>query len=185
MISEKSFHCENLLDVTLPVVSNILGETFPELHKNLFNSLEIVKYEEELFKSLRDSESKALKEVFKQNPKLIDLNIFEYPGFIQAYQEFRRYLRTNQEVIDGEMIFQLYSTYGLDRDVIENLAKIHQMTLDIDGFKVKMDQMKKQHEISQNKEALARDRNFPPTRNDAKHDYSYDLTENLYKGKFN
>lgn len=172
------------MNVTVPVVANILGETFPELTQKLFTSLEIVKYEEEVFKMLRETSSKAVREILNENPNLAELNIYEYPGFIPAYKEYKRYKRSNHKEINGEMAFQFYSTYGLDTDFIERFAELEGMSLDIDAFEERMNQMKKNNETYFDEELLSKCNNvLPPTRDEAKHDFVYDLQDNLYKVK--
>lgn len=182
MISEKHFGHDNVLTATIPVVAEILGETFPELNQKLFNSLEIIKYEQDLFKMLRETLSKGAREILNQNPKLAELNIYEYPGFIQAYNEFNRYKKSNRKEVNGEMAFQLYSTFGLDTDFIERLAELEGMTVDFNAFEERMNQMKKNNETQFNEEVLNKFHNvLPSTNDDAKHDYKYSKKENLYK----
>lgn len=182
MISEKHFSHENLLNATVPVIADILVESYPELTQKLFNSLDIIKYEQDLFKTLRDSQTKGVTEILNQNPKLAELNLYEYPGFIAAYQELKRYKKSNPKEVNGEMAFQLYSTYGLDTDMIDRLAEIEEMTVDFDAFEERMNLMKKNNETHFNEEVLTKFHNvLPPTRDEAKHDYEY--SQNLYKVK--
>ena len=127
------------MDETVPVVANILGNVFPELHQKIFYSLDILKYEAEYFQSLKDSFSKGIKDIINQNPKLNGLDLYEYPGFLTAYQDFNKY----KNAISSEMAIKLHSTYGLDIDLIEKLAETENMTVDIDGFEDRMEQMKR------------------------------------------
>lgn len=181
-ISIKHFGHSNLLTETIPVVANILGDTFPELNQKLFSSLDIVKYEEEYFQSLKDSLSKGIKEIIKQNPKLADLDLYDYPGFLSAYNEFNKYKKSNKKEISGEMTFQLYSTYGLDLDLIEKLAEIEKMSVDIEAFEEKMEQMKGKALGNLSNEIIIKlVDTIPPTLNDSKYDYKYDESKKLYK----
>ena len=65
--------------------------------------------------------------------------MYEYPGFLTAYQDFNKY----KNAISSEMAIKLHSTYGLDIDLIEKLAETENMTVDIDGFEDRMEQMKR------------------------------------------
>ncbi|XP_070490768.1 alanine--tRNA ligase, mitochondrial [Chironomus tepperi] len=180
-ISVKHFGHQNLMIETVPVVANILGDTFPELHQKLFNSLEILKYEEEYFQSLKDSLSKGIKEIINQNPKLNDLDLFEYPGFVPAYQDFNKYKKSNKKEISGEMAFKLHSTYGLDIDLIEKLAETENMTVDIDGYEDHMEQMKnKLLESVDGEKAITLNDLILSTQNDLKYEYSYDTSKHLF-----
>lgn len=143
--------------------------------------MEILKYEEEYFQFLKDSLSKGIKDVINQNPKLNDLDLYEYPGFITAYQDFNKYKKSNKEAISGEMAFKLHSTYGLDIDLIEKLAETENMTVDIDGYEEKMEQMKnKLLESVDGEKAMLLNDLVPPTKNDLKYDYVYDNSKHLF-----
>jgi alanyl-tRNA synthetase len=151
------------------------------LHQKLFNSLEILKYEEEYFQSLKDSLSKGIRDIINQNPKLNDLDLFEYPGFSSAYQDFNKYKKSNKKEITGEMAFKLHSTYGLDIDLIEKLAETEHMTVDINGFEDKMEQMKnKLLESVDGEKAIKLDNVLLSTNNDLKYNYTYDDSNNFF-----
>ncbi|KAG5676693.1 hypothetical protein PVAND_006509 [Polypedilum vanderplanki] len=185
-VSVKVFSHENLLTETIPVVANILGDTFPELHQKLFTSLDIVKYEDEYYKSLKSSLSKGIKDILEKNPQLMDLDLYEYPGFVQAYNEFKRYKKSNPYEISGDMMIQLYSNFGLDLDFIERLAEIERMTLDINGFENRMEAMKGKSLENfkvDNDIVMRLDGSIPATNNDSKYNYEYDPSSNLYKIK--
>lgn len=184
LISENHFGHENLLNETIPVVANILGEAFPELHQKLFSSLEIVKYEQELFKMLRDTMSNGIRDILYHNPKLAELNVYEYPGFIQAFNEFNRYKKSNKKQVSGEMAFHLHTSFGLDLPLIKRIAEIDGMTVDTDTFKERMNQMKKNNETHVNEETLLIfDNTLPATSNDSKYDYGYDKVNQIYRTK--
>lgn len=177
----KHFGHNNLLLETVPVVTNILGDTFPELHQKLFTSLDIIKYEEEYLQSLRDSLSKGIKEIVSQHPKLIDLDLYEYPGFVSAFHEFKKYQKSNKKIISGDMTFQLYSTFGLDLDLIEKLAEIENMTVDLDSFGEKMEQMKGKALGNLDNETIVRlTGKIKPTENECKYEYRYDSASDMF-----
>jgi alanyl-tRNA synthetase len=182
-ISEKDFHTENLLPSTIPVVADILGETFPELNERLPSVLEIVKYEQELFKSLRDTMSKDVKQIIKQNPKLAELEMYDYPGFVQGYQDFSVYKKDNKKHITGDFMYHMHSSFGFDLELIERLAELEGMTIDKTGFEEKMTQVKKSFsEKLINAEMVTALDNLlkEATENDFKYEYSFDGSHQTY-----
>lgn len=184
IISENHFGHENLLNETLPVIANILGDTFPELHQKLFSSLEIIKYEQELFKMLRDTMSNGVRDILLHNPKLAELNIYEYPAFIPAFYEFNRFKKSGKKEVSGELAFNLHTSFGLDLPLIKRIAEIDEMTVDVNAFEERMNQMKLSIQTDFNEETLSMfDDNLPATSNDSKYDYSYDKNEQIYHTK--
>lgn len=183
-ISEKEFKHENLLHSTIPVVTEILGETFTELSSQLPSILEIVKYEQELFRSLRASMSKDVNEIMKQNPNLAELDVYDYPGFVPGYQEFKQYKKTKSDVLSGEFMYQIHSTFGFDMDLMERLAELEGMTLDKLGFDSKMNQLKKAFkEQNMNAEMMTAIDGLlqSTTNNDPKYEYTFDGVHQVYK----
>lgn len=182
MSSEKHFGHENLLIETYPVVADILGETYPELHQKMFNSLEILRYEQELFTLLRESQSKGLRELLEAQPHLMELQIYQYPNFVQAYNEFRRYKKTNTQFISGEFAFYMHTSFGFDFDLIERLAELENMTIDSATFEAKMMEMKRCVRSQFDEDLLAKSiHDLQQTNNEAKYDYFYDTTTKIYR----
>lgn len=130
-ISERDFNNENLFLTTIPVVAEILGETFNELNTKLTQVLDIVKYEQELYKSLRHAMSKDVQQIIKGNPKLEELDMYDYPGFVKGYQDFCGFKKSSLNLKRDE-IYYLHSSFGFDIDFIEQLAecegKFHPVT---------------------------------------------------------
>lgn len=171
------------MNVTIPAVANVLGDTFPELHQKLFTSLDIVKYEEELFKMLRDTMSHGVKLILENNPKLEELNIYDYPGFIAAYNELKKYKKSHK-IVSGEMAFYIHTSFGLDFPLIERLAELENMTVDSYGFYERMNAMKKSNQKDIDEEAIkVFDNSINATENDGKYDYQYDRDHQIYKTK--
>lgn len=183
-ISEKDFKNDNLLLVTIPAVVEILGETFPELHDRLQTVIDLVKYEQEIFKSIRETMSKDVKKIIKQNPNLVDLDMFDYPGFVKGYEEFSEYKRRNSQVITSDFMYRLHSTFGFDVELMERLAELEGMSIDAEGFETKMTEVKKnsrdQHMTSlmiANIDSLL----SKSTENDYKYAYTFDGERQLYQ----
>lgn len=182
-VSEKDFKSKNLLLETIPVVADILGETFPELREKLSSVLDIVEYEQELLRSLRDTMSKDVKEIIKENPKLAELEMFDYPGFVAGFQEFRDYRKSNPSAISGDFMYRLHSTFGYDVELMEHLAELEGMTIDKQGFDAKMAEVKKDFnaQLSVEMTTALDGLLHNSTDNDFKYEYSFDSERQLYR----
>ena len=183
-ISEKEFNNNNLLPETIPIVAEILGDTYPELQEKLPSVLEIIKYEQELFKSLRASSSKEIKDVIKNNPKLADLDIYDYPGFLNGYQEICYYKESNQKSFSGDLMFRLYSTFGFDYDLLEKLAALENMELnkaDYDNKLLENKMLFNEKHLTDDQISILDKIITQTTDNELKYDYTFNETNNTYK----
>ncbi|KAG5900572.1 hypothetical protein JTB14_022877 [Gonioctena quinquepunctata] len=128
LLSETVFRKEKglLKDLSNYVVEN-LGPFYPELEKNVKQVHQIIDYEEEVYKSVRQSTSKAWQNLTKENPKLLELDVIETPNFIAAYNEITT---TQQNDINPKLAFKLYDTFGLDEDGITKLSKALDLNFD-------------------------------------------------------
>ena len=163
-------------------MSQILGETFPELSDRLSSIHEIVKYEQELYKSLRETMSKDVKEILVQNPQLAELEMYDYPGFVQGYQELSRY-KKEQKNLTGEFMYYIHSSFGFDFELMERLAELEGMTIDKAGFDVKLAEVKKACSDKLSVEMITAFDNMlkESTENDFKYDYSFDGQHKIYR----
>lgn len=146
--------------------------------------LEIVKYEQELYRSLRETMSKDVNEIIKQNPNLAELDMFDYPGFVPGYQEFLSYKKTNNKILTGDFMYQIHSTFGFDVDLMERLAELEGMTIDKLGFDEKTAQLKKAFKDQNvNAEMMTAIDGLlnETTDNDSKYDYTFDGIHQIYK----
>lgn len=168
---------------TIPVIVDLLGDTFKELNERLPAVLEIVKYEQEVYKSLRNTMTKDVKEIIKQNPKLVELEIFDYPGFVQGYHEFLDYKKVNTSLMTSDIMYRLHSTFGFDLELLERLAELEEMKADSVGFENKMKQLKKSFSerlLSNDVIATLDGLLNEATLNDFKYDYSFDDARKVY-----
>ena len=182
-MSEKDFNNENLLLVTIPVVAEILGDTFTELKEKLGLVLEIVKHEQEVFKSIRDKMSKDVEAIVRKNPKLAELEMFDYPDFVKGYSHFCDYKKSNKDVLSGDFMYFIYTSCGFDLELIERLAELEGMTIDKDGFDDKMRQDKRAFtdklmtvELFSQLDCLLNN----PTENNLKYNYTFDGIHQTY-----
>lgn len=175
-----------MLVETIPVVASILGETFNELNDKLSTVLEVVKHEQEVFKLLRSKMSKDVEQLIVQNPKLAEVDMFDYPDFLVGYKNFLNYKNSCQNnVLSGDFMYYVYSSCGFDLELISQLAEIEGMTIDKAGFDEKMQQDKKAYlnDKKLNTELLSilDDLLVNPTDNDLKYNYTFDDVHKLYR----
>jgi len=97
------------------VVVNIMKDVYPELDKNNYLLKRIIFEEEDKFYSIIDSSKKIF------YTKLKDIK---------------------GKTIPGEIAFNLYDTYGIPKDLIEEFALANNYNVDWDGFERKMSEMK-------------------------------------------
>nr|XP_023017698.1 alanine--tRNA ligase, mitochondrial [Leptinotarsa decemlineata] len=121
LLSETAFKREKglLKELSNYVVEN-LGPFYPELEKNISQIHQIIDYEEEVYKSVRESSSKVWQKLTIENPKLLELDVIETPNFIGAYNEIAT---TRPKEIGSKLAFKLYDTFGIDEDAIAKLSK--------------------------------------------------------------
>ena len=194
-VSENVFANESLLRHLIPVVVESLGSAYPELANKQNDILELIIHEQEIFKALRESSSKAFIEVLSEFPNLEDIDLMECPGFVPAYREFQA-VKNNfkNNSIPGDFLYKLTDTYGLTEEHFQKLAQLEEMSYDLKEYQEVMTKAKQKaksslkiHDHSDKllqsiKEALVDlTRNLPNTQNDYKYMYTYDYKEKKYR----
>ncbi|MDC9715188.1 MAG: alanine--tRNA ligase [Gammaproteobacteria bacterium] len=94
-----------------PVLALELKDAYPELKKALANVEKVLKREEQRFAQTLDQGMGILTEAIAQ-------------------------LKGGE--IDGKTVFKLYDTYGFPADLTADVAREHNLTIDISGFEVEM-----------------------------------------------
>lgn len=181
-ISEKDFKKSNLLIQTVPVVAEILGETFDELRQKLPLMLELVKYEQELFRSLREVMAKDVTKIINENPKLAELEIFDFPGFIQGYEDLKTFKKSHKK-LSGEFMYYIHSSFGFDLEFIERLAALEGLETETAAFQEKLAEVKKNSsgKMFNDDTILSLNRIVTETTDDSlKYDYKYDANQQSY-----
>ncbi|XP_055913657.1 alanine--tRNA ligase, mitochondrial [Eupeodes corollae] len=136
LTSENVFKNANLLPQLIPVVVDTLGTAYPEMNAKLSDVLEIIAHEQDVFKTVRSSSSKAFNEVLQQYPKLQDVDLMEYSGFVPAFKDLQAQKSTfTGGVIPGKFLFKLTDTFGLSEDSFKILAELEGMQLDEEGYR--------------------------------------------------
>lgn len=113
---------ENFFYQMVAPLVEIMGEAYPELVKSQKLITQTIQLEEEQF-------AKTL----SRGLKIFDQAIAELSG----------------SVISGEIVFQLYDTYGFPPDLTADIARERELTLDMPGFKAAMENQRKQSQQSQ------------------------------------
>ncbi|XP_017862028.1 PREDICTED: alanine--tRNA ligase, mitochondrial [Drosophila arizonae] len=138
-ISEQVFAHDKLLSQLVPIVVETLGEAYPEMSTKQQAVIELIAHEQEVYKNLRESSSKAFAEVLTEFPKLDDIDLMECPGFVPAYREFQ-VQRSNfpNNTIPGEFLYKLTDTYGLTEESFLKLAELENMNCDLDRYRAEL-----------------------------------------------
>jgi alanyl-tRNA synthetase len=96
------------------VVAATMGDVYPEVRENLPLTVQVVQKEEERFLETLDHGLKLLSE------------------------EIDRLKEQGTNRVPGALIFKLYDTYGFPLDIIQDIARDQQLTLDEPGFETSM-----------------------------------------------
>lgn len=195
LLSERSFEHKKLLHEIIPVVTEILGETYPEMSKKLPQILQIISHEEEVFKALRLNTSSEINEILIEYPKIEELDAINIPGFVPGFKEFQKFknsLGNHPKILSGHLMFKLYDTYGFDEETLVKLAELEDFSLDRKGFEEQF--LKTRQRTKQNFQNSFNDENpsktemvkelikssVKLTENDHKYSHFYDKTKELY-----
>ncbi|XP_076045619.1 alanine--tRNA ligase, mitochondrial isoform X2 [Oratosquilla oratoria] len=181
-------HEKNFLQHLVHVVASILGEAYPEITKNLSNTITILEKEEEIFKEMKGQISCEWKALIRSNPELDVLSDHRTPGLIEAIKELHiamADIRHYENTLPADFIFKLYDTYGLHLDLIEDLTTLYNLNMDVIGFQRKLEETRLlTKQVLQEKLSLSMDCNIsknimeelnrvgtPATNSDAKYNY--------------
>jgi alanyl-tRNA synthetase len=100
------------------VVSDIMSDQFPEVLEHRAFTAQVIQKEEERFLETLDFGLKLLNE---------------------AIDQLRQ---QNNAVLPGSLIFKLYDTYGFPLDIIQDVIRDQNLTIDLNGFQSHMDRQR-------------------------------------------
>jgi len=103
------------------VVSEVMGDTYPEVREQIGFTAQVIQKEEERFLETLDFGLKILNE------------------------EIDRIKGSGGNVLPGGLVFKLYDTYGFPLDIVQDVIRDQPLTLDQQGFE---SHMKRQREMS-------------------------------------
>ncbi|CAD1469392.1 unnamed protein product, partial [Heterotrigona itama] len=148
-ISEKVFKKEGILSELTYIVVENLGDTYPELQKNLKKVQNIIDFEENLYKKLRYTCSKQWTKIIKIYPQLKSITQQLAPGLEDGYKYLQHILNDLKvaNVLPGNVAFKLYDTYGLSVETIIELAEIESLHFDKKVFQKELEDLKNRSRI--------------------------------------
>ncbi len=111
---------KSFLDKTAEKVFEIMGETYPELITGSSFISNVIRNEEQRFSETLDKGLKLLTDTI-ENMK-----------------------SKNEKEISGDTVFKLYDTYGFPVDIVRDVLRDTDMSIDMNGFDKNMDVQKKQ-----------------------------------------
>ncbi|MDH3973380.1 MAG: alanine--tRNA ligase [Deltaproteobacteria bacterium] len=109
---------EPFLHLTAGAVADEMGETYPALKETRDYCARVIVHEEERFLNTLDHGMRLLEE------------------------EVEKLKDEGAHMLNGEVAFKLYDTYGFPLDLTEDVLKESEMTVDRDGFERSMDKQK-------------------------------------------
>ena len=115
---------EPILHKLVPVINTQMGDFFPEISKQEKLISEIIKEEEIGFLRTLDQGLQRLANFMESNPGL--------------------------KVIPGEVVFELYDTYGFPSDLSRIIAEDHGISIDEKGFDMEMNKQKERSKSATN-----------------------------------
>lgn len=159
-----------------------MGETYPEIVKNLNKVHNLIHHEEEVLRALRLDASKKWQNILNESPELINLDVIEFPGLVSGYKEIQNALTTGSKTLTSELAYKLCDTYGFDEDVIQNIADIKGLHFDkndfdnfVDNKKAQSKQMSSRYTQKELYDLIGSfQQTIPTTDNSFKYNYNYD-----------
>ncbi len=103
---------------TVGQVIEVMGSAYPELVKNKDFVRKVVREEEDRFRVTLEK------------------------GLLLLEEEISSAKSRKQSVIAGDVAFKLYDTYGFPLDIVDDVARKYNFTIDIDGYNSAMQQQK-------------------------------------------
>lgn len=103
---------------TVGQVIEVMGKAYPELTKNKDFVLKVVHEEEDRFRVTLDK------------------------GLALLEEEIQNAKAQKKTVIAGSVAFKLYDTYGFPLDIVDDVARKYNFTVDVDGYNEEMKQQK-------------------------------------------
>uniref|UniRef100_A0A8D8QG85 alanine--tRNA ligase n=1 Tax=Cacopsylla melanoneura TaxID=428564 RepID=A0A8D8QG85_9HEMI len=186
IISEDVFQVKQgklLKDLTY-CLAEILGESYPEIRNGLNRIQLIISEESRIFDNLRKGAVKEWQTLVKNQPELKVLNVMEEPGLVSGVKYLNKQLVREPGEISGETAFTLYDTHGLSKNIIEKLAAVKTVDVDMNGFNERLNQLKassKEKSSSNLPEISPADvKDLPLTNDSAKYNYQYNTDSKTY-----
>lgn len=166
----------------IPTIVEILGPTYDELEKNYEKLIQIISYENDVYKDLiKSTKKKFTKTKFN---KLTVEDVIDYPNCMPAFDYLEKTITIEQKTLPADVCIELWRSFGLDEEIILKIAKSNNLLADIEGFNELVENDKV---IQKNALALHAKTSYypnfeklPSTQNHFKYNYEYNETNGLY-----
>uniref|UniRef100_A0A1A9VIR7 alanine--tRNA ligase n=1 Tax=Glossina austeni TaxID=7395 RepID=A0A1A9VIR7_GLOAU len=192
-VSKNNFANEKLLSHLVPVIIETMNSGYPEIANKQNSILEIIEHEREVSSALRKSSREAFAEVISESCYMDDADLIEYAGFVPAYRELKLSKVRFKNVIPGDFLYKLTSTYGLTEEHFEILANLEGMMCDLEGYHKALSEAKLRSKLSFTKDTTSNDmtasieetlidltKTLPATQNQHIYNYQYDTETKQY-----
>ncbi|XP_035787072.1 alanine--tRNA ligase, mitochondrial-like [Anopheles albimanus] len=189
-LASGTFERPKLLEETIPVVVETLGEVYPEMGNNLSTVLQIIEHEQHSYERLCSKRSAETAALLQRYPQLEESEVLDHAGLPGAIREL---VETNVSRLDGAKIHKMYDTYGLDEELLVKLGEMLKFSLDFRDYERYAGELKHgfKHELaSRLEERLSafqqlRDSiegaQLQATRSERKYNYAYNAQRRIYE----
>jgi len=135
------------------VLADTMGDVFPEIRARKKHVQEVVQAEEESFNKTLDRGI----EYFREGMAEIERELI--PMFIGGAVGMPADVAANEakktRIIDADLAFKLYDTYGFPLDLTELMARENSYTVDVAGFNALMEEQRTRARAAQKKEIIS------------------------------
>ncbi|XP_043276109.1 alanine--tRNA ligase, mitochondrial isoform X2 [Venturia canescens] len=190
-VGEDIFHRSDILCELTHHVAENLGDVYPEISKNLPQIQQIIKYEQDVRKSLKKHSGAQWQTLVESRPALAKVSDSTAPGLVGAYRDLQNTLADLRKtgILNGDFAVKLYDTYGLAPETISELASIESLSFEKNDFFQALENIKMGSKIATGQ---AQQNLLSPTslrlleskkvkKTDDKYKYRYTFNENSYE----
>lgn len=188
-LSERVFQHKRLPYEVAPVVAEILGEVYPEMHQKMGDILVLIRNEADIIDSLKGGHEirVVLGQYDRVQDSIDESDFYDNIGLLPALKDFRQTKSSfpSKNDFPVDYVMRLYGTFGLNEDLIRRLGRLENVQLHEGTFaKAKSMLTKNGKEVLLRRqggfndgkvESLVKEipKRFPATNDEAKYNYIY------------
>lgn len=132
-LSERAFQQKQLPFEVVPIVVEILGDVYPEMHTKLGDILALIRNEADILDSLKDGHKirTVLGQYYPKASSIDEFDFYDHIGLLPALKDFRESIGSfpAKTVFPVEYVMRLYSTFGLNEDLIRRMGQLESVQL--------------------------------------------------------